>query len=93
MSHWYHLNIWPDELINLNRETVHHPKLMERLANHPSDQWEVKITEIANYCEVIVDGDYVPEQMVQLAGILHKKLIERREDNRGLIVITSSTLQ
>lgn len=89
MTHWAHVNIWPEELIQLNRETVRHPKLMELLANHPSAEWEVKIAEIALYCEVIVDGDYMPEQMVQLAGILLKKLIERREDNRGLLVITS----
>lgn len=90
MSHWKAINIWPDELIQLNRETMNHPKLMERLANHPSTEWEVKIAEIANYCEVIVDGDYMPEQMIQLSGILLRKLIERREDNRGLVVITSS---
>lgn len=89
MSHWKHLNIWPEELIQLNRECINHPKLMERLANHPMNEWEIKLTEIALYCEVIVDGDYLPEQIVQLCEILLVKLIERREDNRGLLVITS----
>lgn len=89
MTHWAHVNIWPDELIQLNRETQNHPKLQALLANHPSTEWEVKMAEIALYCEVIVDGDYMPEQMVQLAGILLRKLIERREDNRGLVIINS----
>lgn len=89
MTHWAHVNIWPDELIALNRETQNHPKLQALLANHPISEWEIKIAEIALYCEVIVNGDYMPEQMIQLAGILLKKLIERREDNRGLLVITS----
>ena len=89
MSHWAHLNIFPDEIIALNREVVNHPKLQERLANHGMAEWEIKLAEIALYCEVIVDGDYMPEQMVHLSGILLKKLIEKREDNRGLVVITT----
>lgn len=90
MTHWVHLNIWPEELIHLNQELIHHPKLQARLANHPSAEWEIKMAEIALYCEVIVDGDYLPEEMQRLAGILYRKLIERREDNRGLVIISSS---
>lgn len=89
MTHWAHHNIWPDELIALNREIPNHPKLMERLANHPMPEWEIKLAETALYCEVIVDGDYLPEQIISLCEILLVKLIERREDNRGLLVITS----
>lgn len=88
MTHWTHLNIWPQELIELNQEILNHPKLQERLANHPVAEWEIKMAEIALYCEVIVDGDYLPEDMQRLAGILYRKLIERREDNRGLLVLT-----
>ena len=49
MTHWAHLNIWPDELIALNREVANHPKLMELLANHPAAEWEIKMAEIALY--------------------------------------------
>jgi hypothetical protein len=88
MSHWAHINIFPDEVINLQRELVHHPKLMELLrANHRADSWETKLAEIAKYCDVIVNGDYTEEDLVKLCGILEKKLMERREDNRGLLVI------
>lgn len=87
MTAWAHINIWPEELIQLNRETLNHPKLMERLANHPSSEWEIKIAEIALYCEVILDGHYLPEEMVRLAAILTKRLIERRTDNRSILII------
>lgn len=90
MTHWAHINIWPEEFIELNRECANHPKLQTLLANHPAGEWEIRIAEIALYCEVIVDGDYLPEQMQQLAGILYRKLIEKREDNRKLVIINSS---
>lgn len=91
MTHWAHINIWPDELIALNRELINHPKLMLLLQDHERNdglnEWEMKLAQIAVYCEVILDGQYMPEQLQQLAGILYKKLIEKREDNRGLIII------
>jgi hypothetical protein len=90
MSHWAHINIWPDAFINLQREIQHHPKLQERLANHPMAEWEVKLAEICLYCEVIVDGTYMPEEIENLADILYKKLLLRREDNRGLLVIETA---
>jgi hypothetical protein len=90
MTHWAHINIWPDDLIQLNRETANHPKLMERLAQQPMAEWEIKLAVIAQYCEVIVDGTYLPEEIERLARILLIKLIEKREDNRGLLVIESA---
>lgn len=89
MSHWAHLNIWPDVLIQLNRECLNHPKLMEYLGNHEADEREIKMAEICLYCEVIVDGTYTPEDMEKLAEILLQKLIERRKDNRGLLIVSS----
>ena len=90
-AHWTHINIWPDELIALNQELLHHPELMERLANHLRNdgvnEWEVKLAEIAVYCEVILDGEYLPEAIIKLCDILRIKLIARRKDNRGLLVI------
>lgn len=90
MTTWAYQNIFPEELIQLNKEVSNHPELMTLLANHPSGEWEIKMAEIALYCEVIVDGTYLPEEMQKLAGILTKKLIERRKDNRGLVVIENT---
>lgn len=92
MSKWAHINIWPDELIQLNMELRHHPELMQLLSNHPSGEWEIKIAEIALYCEVILDGDYLPEEIKRLAEILRVKLVARRKDNRGLLVIETPKL-
>lgn len=93
MTHWAHINIWPDELIALNTELRNHPVLMQLLANHQRNddvnEWETKLAEIAVYCEVILDGEYLPEDVQRLCGILHKKLIGRRTDNRSLVIINS----
>lgn len=91
MTHWAHINIWPDELIQLNQEVRNHPILMNLLGNHERNdavnEWETKLAEIAVYCEVILDGTYNEEELVKLCGILKVKLVERRQDNRGLLVL------
>ena len=87
MSHWAHINIFPDALIRLNQEVLNHPTLLERFKNHPMGEWEIKIAEICLYCEVIVDGEYLPEEIEKLCEILEKKLIERRVDNRSLVIV------
>lgn len=91
MTHWAHINIWPDEMIALNQELKHHPALMNLLANHERNdavnEWEMKLAEIAVYCEVILDGEYLPEALIKLCEILRAKLIERRQDNRSIVII------
>ncbi len=91
MTHWAHINIWPDELIALNQEVLHHPILMQLLGNHERkdgiNEWETKLAEIAMYCEVILDGTYNEEELIKLCDILRTKLIERRQDSRGLLII------
>lgn len=87
MSYWAQINIWPEELIELQREIMQHPQLQLLLANHNAIEWEAKIAEIALYCEVILDGEYLPEQMIKLCEILRMKLVERRKDNRQLLIV------
>lgn len=91
MTRWAHINIWPDELIQLNQEVRNHPILMQLLGNHERNdavnEWETKLAEIAVYCEVILDGTYSEEELVKLCGILRVKLVGRRQDNRGLLLI------
>lgn len=87
MTRWKYQNIFPDELIALNAELRYHPILQGLLAKHRAEDWEIKMAEIAAYCEVILDGEYLPEQMQKLAGILHTKLIAKRVDNRSLVII------
>lgn len=86
---WKHLNIFPDEIINLQREILHrHPDLQEKLAKHGAAEWEIKLAQIAQHCEVILDGTYVEEDIIKIAAILEKKLIERRKDLRGVLILS-----
>ena len=62
-TRWVHVNMFPASITNLNLECANHPVLMERLANHPMGEWEVKLAEIANYCELVLDGQYMPEDI------------------------------
>lgn len=88
MTHWVHINIFPDEVVDLQREILHHhPKLQELLARHHAHEWEVKLAQIAQYCEVILDGTYLEEDIIKICKILEKKLMEKREDNRGILIL------
>ena len=73
-----YLEFFSPQRIALQQEVQLHPELMELLANHGGDQWETKIAEIALYCEVIVDGAYLPQDIDNLCDILTRKLIEKR---------------
>ncbi len=64
--------------IDLDRELVHHPELLELLANHPSDEFEIRIAEISLYCDIALHGDYLPSDLDKLCGILRNKLWEKR---------------
>lgn len=73
------LAYFPEPILALQEELMHHPELRELLANHEfNGGYEVKMVEIATYCDVIVDGTYGPEQMIQLAAILEKRLKAKR---------------
>lgn len=92
MTHWAHLNFFPEPFIQLNLEIQHHPILVELLAPHPAHEWEIRLAQIAQYCEVILDGQYMPEEVENLCSILIAKLVSMREDNRGLLVIETGSL-
>ena len=68
------IEMFPEELIELNREVANHPELMHRLANHPPDDIINRIAEIAVYCEVIVDGMYSRQEVLALCDKLTTKL-------------------
>jgi hypothetical protein len=64
--------------IALAKEVQYHPLLIDRLQKHPQAEFEVLLAEIATYCEVIMDGDYYPEDFDRLCGILETKLRAKR---------------
>lgn len=75
------IKLFPEGLIALNKElaTGLHPKLEKLLSNHPADEWEIKLSEIAAYCQVALDGVYPPEQISELGFILAGRLEVLRE--------------
>jgi hypothetical protein len=92
MTHWVHINLFPECFIQLQAELTHHPRLQEILQQQPGTEWEIRLAQIAHYCSVILDGDYLPEDVERVCEILRIKLVELREDNRGLVVITSDSV-
>lgn len=85
---WTHLDYFDRRLLNLNKELTSHPKLMERIANHPSNELEVIMAEVCAYCEVILDGTYTLGDLSILAEICTRKLEAKRlKEGTGIILI------
>lgn len=84
LSNWgngkYIFELYPKEYIDLNAELItgYHPKL-EFLGGYPMDEIDIKLAQIAAYCEVMLDGDYTLENRMQLCKILTEKLMLKRE--------------
>lgn len=76
--------LFPDEYIELQREIPKHPVLVEFLQDHPVNEFEIRLSQIAAYCEVALDDTYSQDDLKNLAKILTKRLIEKRS---GLILI------
>lgn len=72
--------LFPQEYLDLNAElcTGYHPKI-EFISQYPPDELDLKLAQIAAYCEVMLDGDYDLEARIKLCKILKEKLIEKRE--------------
>ena len=72
-----YLEYFDPRMLALQEEVSHHPQLMGLLAKHPPQEMEMRIAEIAAYCEVILDGYYTQEELAQLADILTRKLKQK----------------
>lgn len=69
-----YLEFFPESYIALNLEVSNHPELCELLSKHPPQETEIRIAEIAAYCEVVLDGYYTPEDLDRLCDILVRRL-------------------
>lgn len=72
------LDMFHQNRLDLNQEVNKHPKLMQLLFNHPVDEFEIRLAEIASYCNVILHGDYSKSDLDKLCEVLYKKLVEKR---------------
>lgn len=77
----FKFEMFPEGYIALNRElaTGLHPKLEKLLANHPADETDVKLSEIALYCGVVLDATYTLAERDKLCFILAGRLEVMRE--------------
>lgn len=85
----YRFEFFPGGYIALNKElaTGLHPKLEKLLANHPADETDIKISEIATYCQVVLDGAYSLAERDKLCFILAGRLEVLRElPNAGIVL-------
>lgn len=64
--------------IALSRECRHHPALIEELGKYDADDWGGAVGEIAAYCLVCMEGDYMPMELERLYDILTFKLRDKR---------------
>ena len=62
----------------LNRELMFHPECAEKLAHIAAENFELRLSEIASWFGIILDGDYYPQDLDGLCEILTKKLYESR---------------
>lgn len=80
------LAFFPDSYIALNREVAEHPKLVELLQNQEANEFEVRLAQIAAYCDVMLDDYYIPSDLEAIAELLWKRL----RDKRGAIYISTA---
>lgn len=67
------------ELIELRKEIENHPELMMILQAQQSPDIYVHIAEIAAYCNVLLDGTYSKEDILEICEVCRKRLKEKRE--------------
>lgn len=81
-----HLEFFSESRIALNKELAQdgHESLWPLLAKYPATEFEMRLAEVAAYCEIILDGVYDAGEVDKLCEILTRKLYEKRT---GVIVI------
>lgn len=87
----YVFEFFPEHYIALNKElcTQKHPKLQDILAQYPADEIDIKLAQVASYCEIMLDGAYEVMERDKLCKILLERLILLREpEGSGLIVVS-----
>lgn len=84
----YELVYFSDARLELQKELAHqdHEELWHLVSNHPPQEFELRLAEIATYCELILDDYYSQEDLDKICDILTKRL----RDKRGALVVVSS---
>ncbi len=67
-----------DSRIALQEEVPKHPDLMERLADQPVDEFEIRLALIAGFCNILLDGHYTQEDIDGICEACVQELTKRR---------------
>lgn len=83
--------MYPEEYILLQRElaTDYHPQLQAILRKNGggADDVDLKLAQIAAYCEVMLDGIYTLEDRIKLCRVLWEKLLLKRNRQESLLIV------
>lgn len=80
----YELRLFPESYNALQLEILNHPRLCKLIANHPPQEFELRLAEIATYCEVVLDGLYDERDLDNICQLCWKKL---KKMNSSIILI------
>lgn len=80
---------FPLEYIALDKElsSGYHPELNKILSSVGPDDIDMKLSHIASYCGIILDGTYTLDDRIKLAGILTKKLFLKRQRAESILIV------
>lgn len=83
------LEYFPQAYIELQRElnTGLHKDIVDIISRYPADEIDIKLAQIASYCEVLLDGDYTLADRIKLCEILVEKLKQKRERPDGILIV------
>jgi len=84
----YRFQLFPEGYIAINKElaTGLHPRLTELLSNQPGDEVDIRLSVIATYCGIALDGTYTIEERDKLCFILAGRLEVLREIPPGTVL-------
>lgn len=83
---WSTVHSFSTPLVELSLEVSYHPELCDIVRANAGEPFEIMLGHIAAYCEVIVDGLYMPDELDKLCD----KLTARLRQKRSLIVLPTS---
>lgn len=69
-----HLEFFPEAFIQLQQEISHHPRLVQRLQKHQTEDVGVIFAEVCHYCGYAINTTLDGEQLEALADVLLEKL-------------------
>lgn len=80
---------FPEEYIQLQRElaTGLHTRIVDIISQYPADEIDIKLAQIAAYCEIGLNGEYTLEDRRGLCVLLTEKLKLKRERPGGIVVL------